>query len=118
MNLLEVTLAPMPKNMTPNAQIAWYYFLAQGWFYFLTEDGHYVLVDENYDLDDANVFPDDESFIRYMDSTIEGDRLASDIAYVRYTLEDSHRNMVRTEDGDCLFIKDGKIAGVKFASEL
>ena len=70
------TMAEKPEGMSLKAQLGWKYFFEGGWA--VTKAGEVVIVsDEGCDLQYAQVFPDEESFISWLESVVD-DHLDSD----------------------------------------
>ena len=69
----------MPLNLTLRAKLAWIYFFTGSipqleasrfsWEAIHTDSGSWIITDEACDLDTAQIFPDEESFIDWLEST-------------------------------------------------
>ena len=74
-----------PAYITLRAHLAYLYFFGDnrccsgGWALAHTDDGVWIVTDEACDLNTASVYPDDESFIAWLESTatahLEDDRV-------------------------------------------
>lgn len=87
MNKIEFygTFAEQPK-MSLKAKLAWEYYFGTGkgtekqsWACIHPQDGTWIVCDEECDLDYAIIFPDDDSFINWLEETTK-ERLEDDAA--------------------------------------
>lgn len=63
------TQAAPPPNLSLKARLAWKYFFEAGWAVVKTQDGAIICTDEGCDLTTATVFPDEESFVMWLEAT-------------------------------------------------
>lgn len=71
---------PGPPEMSLKARLAWEYFFGSscgGWACARTSDGVWIITDEACDLATASVYPDDDSFIVWLESVAD-DHLSDD----------------------------------------
>ena len=71
------TQADPPSNLSLKARLAWKYFFDGGWAVVRVESGEFVCTDEGMDLSTASIFPDEDSFISWLDA-VATDHLESD----------------------------------------
>ena len=69
-------MADRPKNMSLKAQLGWKYFFEGGWAV-TTAGDIWIFTDEGCDLQYAQVFPDEESFVVWLE-TVTDDHLECD----------------------------------------
>ena len=61
------TPAERPAGLSLKAQIGWeYYFGQEGWACFNLSDGTWLVLNEDLDIDSAEVFVNDESFTDFL----------------------------------------------------
>lgn len=68
------SMATPPENMSLKARLAWEYFFGAacgGWACVRTEDGAWIVTDEGCNLDTASIYPDDDSFIAWLEAVAE-----------------------------------------------
>ena len=58
-----------PEDMSLSARLAWKYFFENGWSIIRTENGMYIVMDEACDLETAQMHPDEESLISWLEDT-------------------------------------------------
>ena len=71
---------PDPPEMSLKARLTWEYFFGKccgGWACARTSDGVWIITDEACDLATASVYPDDDSFIGWLESVAD-DHLSDD----------------------------------------
>lgn len=71
---------PDPPQMSLKARLAWEYFFGSccgGWAVARTSDGIWLITDEACDLDNAMIYPDDESFVSWLESVAD-DHISDD----------------------------------------
>ena len=71
---------PNPPVMSLKARLSWEYFFGfscGGWAAVHTQDGCWIVTDEACDLATASVYPDDDSFIDWLESVAD-DHLGDD----------------------------------------
>lgn len=61
------TMAAMPENMSLKDRLAWKYFFDGGWAVVKAGDC-YICTDEALYLTTATIFPDEESFVMWLES--------------------------------------------------
>lgn len=61
------TMASMPENMSLKARLSWKYFFDGGWAVVKAGDC-YICCDEALELATATVFPDEDSFISWLEA--------------------------------------------------
>ena len=74
------SMATPPENMSLKARLAWEYFFGAacgGWACVRTADGAIVVTDESCNLDTASIYPDDDSFIAWLEAVAE-DHITND----------------------------------------
>ena len=77
---VEGTLAEQPVALSIKAQLGWdYYFSQEGWVCFYLTDGTWLVCNEDHDLDSAETFTNDESFIDFLEEIVDN-RLEEDEA--------------------------------------
>ena len=69
-------MAEKPEGMSLKAQLGWKYFFDGGWAA-TTAGDIWIITDEGCDLSYAQVFPDAESFVDWLESVVD-DHLESD----------------------------------------
>ena len=81
---------PDPPEMSLKARLPWEYFFGKccgGWACARTSDGVWITTDEACDLATASVYPDDDSFIGWLESVaddhIDDDRVRWFQGFVR-----------------------------------
>ena len=65
---------PDPPEMSLKAQLAWEYLFGAscgGWAVANTEDGCWIVADERCALESANIYPDDDSFICWLEAVTQ-----------------------------------------------
>jgi len=65
---------PDPPEMSLKARLTWEYFFGKscgGWACARTSDGVWITTDEACDLDNARIYPDDESFVSWLESVAD-----------------------------------------------
>ena len=73
----------LPENMSLKARLAYIYFFGDGKSYFggwacvRTAEGVWIITDEACDLSSASVYPDDDSFVAWLETVVE-DHLGDD----------------------------------------
>ena len=55
--------------MSLSARLAWKYFFENGWSIIRTENGMYIVMDEACDLETAQIHPDKESLVSWLEGT-------------------------------------------------
>lgn len=68
------SIATPPENMSLKARLAWEYFFGTscgGWALAHTADGCWIVTDEACDLEQASIYPDDDSFIDWLESVAD-----------------------------------------------
>ena len=71
---------PDPPEMSLKARLAWEYFFGSccgGWACVRAVDGVWIITDEACDLDNAMIYPDDESFVSWLESVAD-DHISDD----------------------------------------
>ena len=72
-----------PEGLTLKATLSFKYFFESGWACAHTSDGCWIVTDEGRDLGNALIFPDEESFVSWLELTAS-EHLAEDlIEYLR-----------------------------------
>jgi len=75
---IEGTLAEQPVSLSTKAQLGWdYYFRQQDWLCFNLTDGTWLVCNEYHDLDSAETFTNDESFVDFLEKIVD-DKLEED----------------------------------------
>lgn len=61
---------PQPPEMPLRARLAWEHYFRGGpdWACSRTDEGCWIVTDKKNDLDHAQIFPDDEAFISWLDN--------------------------------------------------
>jgi len=74
---------PTPPSMSLKARLAYIYFFGDGrlndggWAVAKTADGCWIVTDESCNLDTASIYPDDESFVSWLEAVAE-DHITND----------------------------------------
>ena len=65
--------ASRPVDILLKAKLAWQYFFENnaGWIAVTTDDGSWIVMDEAFDLNTSMVFPDQDSFVEWLETTAE-----------------------------------------------
>ena len=65
--------ASLPQGISLKAKLAWQYFFENnaGWIAVTTDDGSWIVMDEAFDLNASMVFPDQDSFVEWLETTAE-----------------------------------------------
>ena len=65
--------ASLPQGISLKAKLAWQYFFENnaGWIAVTTDDGSWIVMDEAFDLNTSMVFPDQDSFVEWLETTAE-----------------------------------------------
>lgn len=68
---------PTPPSMSLKARLAYIYFFGDGrlndggWAVAKTADGCWIVTDEGCDLEQASIYPDDDSFVDWLESVAD-----------------------------------------------
>lgn len=68
---IEGNSAEKPEGMSVKAQMAWDYFFDHGWACIKTGGDQFVVVDESFDLTNAELFPDEEALIEWLEAVAD-----------------------------------------------
>ena len=65
--------ASRPEDISLKARLAWKYFFENnaGWIAVKTDDGPWIVMDEGFDLNTSMVFPEQDSFVEWLEITAE-----------------------------------------------
>lgn len=69
MNSFTASIPASPENLSLLTTLAYKYFFENGWAAVHLNSGEWICCDESCCLDDAMVFPDEESFVMWLEET-------------------------------------------------